>query len=485
MPSRAQRCPADRRCRRRSAAALIVLALAATLAGCGPFGGGTGSAAAIAPDAAHDAAAAATPAVSATPGAAPAAAPATPAASPATTASGGSVVAAATRFMQAFVAGDYADQWAQLDPGEQAIWPSAADRAAFLRGKFALTVTGFQLGTPRVVDGWASHENPAYTVSHPWRVPVALAFTDPATLRPAGVAASYEQLALVLTRTPGSGVATVAGEGPASLDAPLLVPEHPSGEAASVPILMYHRVAPLPERSAWTDAYGYQIEYGLTVTPQEFAAEMNDLDRRGYHAISLTRLADALLYGLPLPAHPFVLTFDDGRQSPYANAVPVLRQHGFTAEFFVCGGFVGETNQTAAHLNVQRYLTWDQVSGLDAQGFWVEDHGQKDQQVLWGMSPAGLAAEVGQSARALEAHTGRAIQFVAYTGALWPFPAADQSGPAEQTLFTDLDHLGYAGGVLDTRVASTRETPGALFQLPRIRVAPGEAPAEFDRALQQ
>ncbi|HET9017502.1 MAG TPA: hypothetical protein VFN57_18015, partial [Thermomicrobiaceae bacterium] len=173
---------------RRPLAMLIALAAVLALGGCGPLGGSSAGSAVISPDAARATVPAASPpttSVTTAPVSSPSIAAA--AASP-TPAARAAVVAAANRFMRAFVAGDYAAQWAQLDPGEQAIWPSPTDRASFLTAKFGGSVAGFQLGTPRLAASWTSHEDTAYTVDHPWQVPVSVTFSDPATLQPAGVA---------------------------------------------------------------------------------------------------------------------------------------------------------------------------------------------------------------------------------------------------------------------------------------------------------
>lgn len=37
---------------------------------------------------------------------------------------------------------------------------------------------------------------------------------------------------------------------------------------------MYHVVAPFPARSEWSTQYAYNLEYGLTVTPQQFGQQM-------------------------------------------------------------------------------------------------------------------------------------------------------------------------------------------------------------------
>lgn len=385
---------------------------------------------------------------------------------------------AAALFLHRFQEGKFAAQWAQLSPAARATWPSRAARTAMLARKFGRgEVSAIWVGRPLPGGVWTSHENPARAVGHTWRVPVAVRFRHPNRLRPAGVASAYSHLDLVLSLAGHHPL--IVGEGPASLDAPLLVPARLPLRQTRVPILMYHRVGPYPARAQWTDAYGYAIEYGLTVSPAQFAAELHALAAHGYRAISLTRLTDALLYGLPLPPRAVVFTFDDGRQSPWTHAVPLLRRYGFTAEFFMCAGFAGETNQTPSHLNVQHYLTWAQVSALSREGFWLEDHGQKDLQVLWDLSPGALRVEVGQSARVLAAHTHQPIQFVAYTGALWPYPSATQVGPAQQALFPRLAALGYVGGLLDTRLPSVQERSTHLWQLPRVRVSPGESTARF------
>lgn len=385
--------------------------------------------------------------------------------------------------MQRFQRRHFGAQWAQLYPAARAAWPSQSARAAMLARKFAdAPVRAVGVGTPVSGAVWTSQENTRLTVHGAWRVPVTVSFAFPARLRPAGVAAAYTHLDLYLKlsqhRSP-----LVVGEGPASIDAPIITPQHPVQRQTSAPILMYHLVGPYPRRQDWTDDYGYAIEYGLTVSPSQFAGEMRYLAAHTYTAISLTRLADALLYGLPLPRRAVVLTFDDGRQSPWSNAVPLLRRYGFTATFFVCSGFVGQINQTPAHLNVQRYLSWDQVTSLARMGFWIEDHGQKDINVLWSSPPDLLHTEVQQSARLLTAHTHQPMQFVAYTGALWPYPQASQSGPQQWSLFAQLAGLGYAGAVTDTRVPSTHESSGQLFQLPRVRVSPHESVSQFAASL--
>ncbi|HZV50245.1 MAG TPA: polysaccharide deacetylase family protein [Candidatus Dormibacteraeota bacterium] len=379
------------------------------------------------------------------------------------------VVAEARRFMAELLAGRYDAQWAELAPAARAQWPSPQVRSQVLEARFAAArPIGFTLGSPVPGATWVSQEN-LTAVGGLWRVPVDL--TIPGSAAPAGVGDAYRDLALYLS---GGPTPLVVGEGPASLDAPIILPAAVPPRRLQVPILMYHRVAPYPSPSRYRTRYDYQLDYGLTVDPQEFAAQVGYLAAHGYTAISLTRLADALLYGLPLPPHPVVFTFDDGRASPYTYAVPVLRRAGYTAVFFVPSGLVGWDDPARP----QQYLTADQLRELVASGFWVEDHTLKDNQPLWGVPDAALSQLALDTRRTLESITGQPIQWIAYTGQ-WPYPSASQAGPAELALFPRLQSMGYVGGVVDARLDATTELSTQLWQLPRVRVGPNEPLSEF------
>jgi hypothetical protein len=74
-----------------------------------------------------------------------------------------------------------------------------------------------------------------------------------------------------------------------------------------IPVLLYHGIAERSEFSNQADAY-YAIE------PADFAKQMALLHHAGYEAITLEQFrafhdGDAV----ELPAHPILITFDDGR----------------------------------------------------------------------------------------------------------------------------------------------------------------------------
>src|SRR5690349_11914967 len=100
---------------------------------------------------------------------------------------------------------------------------------------------------------------------------------------------------------------------------------------ATVPILMYHQVA--PDRHPAFGKY--------TVQPEAFAAQMKWLSLAGYKAVTLDELLANRQEGRPLPGRPVVITFDDGYQGCADYAVPALEKYGFTAIFYLVAGLAG------------------------------------------------------------------------------------------------------------------------------------------------
>lgn len=95
----------------------------------------------------------------------------------------------------------------------------------------------------------------------------------------------------------------------------------------TVTILCYHRLGPRARR--------------MTVTPAAFAQQMDWLARNGYRVVRLSQLEAFLDGRLRLPPRSVVLTFDDGYESFYQHALPVLQRHGFPATLFIVSDFVG------------------------------------------------------------------------------------------------------------------------------------------------
>jgi peptidoglycan/xylan/chitin deacetylase (PgdA/CDA1 family) len=92
----------------------------------------------------------------------------------------------------------------------------------------------------------------------------------------------------------------------------------------SVPILMYHVIAAPPPGAPFP---------GLYVPPAEFAAQMRALKSAGWHAVTLDEVEAYWRHGVSLGAgKPIVISFDNGYNSQYAQALPVLRALGWVGD---------------------------------------------------------------------------------------------------------------------------------------------------------
>jgi hypothetical protein len=87
------------------------------------------------------------------------------------------VSALANAFDDQFIAKEYEEQWGELAPQAQAMWPSASARTAMLTRKFArATVLSVSLGDPDLEQTWTAPESPSVQVDDVWSFPVEVVF---------------------------------------------------------------------------------------------------------------------------------------------------------------------------------------------------------------------------------------------------------------------------------------------------------------------
>jgi peptidoglycan/xylan/chitin deacetylase (PgdA/CDA1 family) len=100
---------------------------------------------------------------------------------------------------------------------------------------------------------------------------------------------------------------------------------------AAAGILLYHRVAPRP---AAVPAPSWNV------TPPCFERQLAGLLARGFHAWPLGRLLEHHRQGRAVPPATFVVTFDDGYESVYRHAWPVLRALDVPATLFLSTAYL-------------------------------------------------------------------------------------------------------------------------------------------------
>ena len=235
---------------------------------------------------------------------------------------------------------------------------------------------------------------------------------------------------------------------------PLLPTPDGMPRQARVPILMYHHI---DDPSPGADA----LRRDLSVSPENFEAQLRYLKHEGYQAITLNNLALHLTVGKPLPAKPIILTFDDGYADAYSHAFPLLQRFGFVGTFFLVTAPIDAQNPD--------FLSWDQVQEMHAAGMKFEPHSY-DHPDLRNRGYQFIVFQILGPKEAIEARTSERCRFFAYP-----------SGRYDQFAIDVLRSANYWGGVL-TEQGDIHTTDG-LFTLRRVRVQGADDLDTFIRKL--
>jgi peptidoglycan/xylan/chitin deacetylase (PgdA/CDA1 family) len=238
----------------------------------------------------------------------------------------------------------------------------------------------------------------------------------------------------------GEGTSAAAPRPPAAApDQALQVVRAP----LNAPILMYHYVDQAPPDTGPAAA-------GLTVSQEQFDTEMDYLAAEGYHPVTIAQLYAAITGGARLPSRPVVITFDDGGSDNYGVAYPILRDHGFSATFFVITGYVGG----------RACMTWGQLREMQAAGMDIEAHTVSHPD-LRAIGSTALAAELELSREKLANELGAGALFLSY-----PY------GRYDEKVIAAARAAGYLAAVT-THHPGRLVSPISTFVWQRTRVSPG------------
>jgi peptidoglycan/xylan/chitin deacetylase (PgdA/CDA1 family) len=162
----------------------------------------------------------------------------------------------------------------------------------------------------------------------------------------------------------------------------------------AVPILVYHVIG--------TPAPGTP-NIGLWISPHTLREQVAYLDRRGYTVVSLQAVYD-YWQGGPLPRKPVVLSFDDGFETDYSRALPILGAHGWA----------GTLNLVLSHYTRAGWgLNRRQIAAL-IRGDWELDCHSKTHASLPGTGKRGLWREVVAPRQFLRTTFHVPVNFFAY-----------------------------------------------------------------------
>lgn len=110
------------------------------------------------------------------------------------------------------------------------------------------------------------------------------------------------------------------------------------------------------------------VESGYTISPGRFVEQIDTLRKLGYNFISLNQATEFLEGRGKIPANALVVTFDDGYDSFYHYAYPVLKERSIPATMFVVVRYVGGSNGTA------RRMGWQEMWEMQGDGFAFYSH---------------------------------------------------------------------------------------------------------------
>ena len=201
-----------------------------------------------------------------------------------------------------------------------------------------------------------------------------------------------------------------------------LLPALPVRGSSSGVILLYHHVA--------TDTPA-----STSIAPEDFRAHLEYLRDNGFNVVGLDVMVAALRSGAELPERAVAITFDDGYQSVYETAFPMLRSFGFTFTLFLSTEPIDQ--------QLRGYMNWSQVGELAAAGVAIANHMVDHSHMIErreGESDAAWIArqreELLRAERIIGERTGQSRRFLAY-----PYGEYDT---AIKDMLAELDFTGFA-----------------------------------------
>ncbi len=122
---------------------------------------------------------------------------------------------------------------------------------------------------------------------------------------------------------------------------------------AELPIIMYHQLTKSESRAG---------RYVLTM--EQFEKDLIFLKEKGYETVTVQQLLNYVKGKGDLPQKGVMLTFDDGCETLYAYAAPLLKQYGFTAVGFAVGALADSYSELDDHNLNYSCLTWEEIKEL-------------------------------------------------------------------------------------------------------------------------
>ncbi len=212
---------------------------------------------------------------------------------------------------------------------------------------------------------------------------------------------------------------------------------------SQIPIITYHKIC-------------RQKEFGINVIdPIQFKKQMRFLHANNYRPITFKNVLTN-----NIPSKPIIITFDDGYQSVFQYALPILREFNFQAVVFVISNYIGKDNTWDAKLSSKRFkhLNENEIALLTLAGIEIGSHGESHRALPF-LNDDFIRKELEKSRNILHEITNQNIISLAY-----PF------GMQNKRIQNIAKLSGYKFGCINLWGDRQKENPFCLKRIPIYRM---------------
>lgn len=123
-----------------------------------------------------------------------------------------------------------------------------------------------------------------------------------------------------------------------------------SQNGVKLPIVMYHQLTKSESKAG---------KYVLTL--EQFEKDLKFLKKNGYETVTVNQLLAFAKGDGDMPEKAIMLTFDDGCETLYSYALPLLEEYGFTAVGFAVGALADSYTKLDDHNLNYSCLSWSEI----------------------------------------------------------------------------------------------------------------------------
>jgi peptidoglycan/xylan/chitin deacetylase (PgdA/CDA1 family) len=170
-----------------------------------------------------------------------------------------------------------------------------------------------------------------------------------------------------------------------------------------IPVLIYHKIT------------GFDVS-GTWVTPGQFKQQMKYLYEQGYETVNPRELTKNGEKDITRGARcrEVLITFDDGYESFYSRALPILTEYGFKALIFVVTAYIGKKSYWDVNFGTRdKHLDLSELRELRDRGFIIGSH-TRTHPDLTKISPDQAKKEILGSKSELEDALGSEVKYISF-----------------------------------------------------------------------